>query len=310
MGSRIQPNHGGSGKPHSRRSRPKPPPKKAISYRPIQSVAELLLYLSGDKIACLICGGEYKSLGHHLSIAHSISPKQYKIDFNIPVTRSLCGEDLKERKKAITERTWQESPKMEGVRKLLKENIVNLHGTMHKSKSTLVHRPELNAEQVTFARINIKLAKKVQDAAVGEKYRAVYLAAIQSAIEQGTTLYEQIRHTGQIYSFARRNPDDVEFNDLLAQVKKPNQLAPGEGTFEKPCDHCGKIYQARVRPEKPSRFCSRSCASAIRKETRLTKHCAVCNKAISMTPSDYKKLSTCGDKKCKSEHIRRRYRLA
>ena len=78
MGSRNKPNHGGSGSSHSRKGRPKPAPPKDVKYGKIETLDELNLYLSGAKIACLLCGTEHRSLGHHLSRSHSMSSRAYK----------------------------------------------------------------------------------------------------------------------------------------------------------------------------------------------------------------------------------------
>ena len=105
MGSRKQPVWGGSGLPHTRRSKPKPAQEQAIQYAPIETIDQLNLYLSGDKITCLLCGKEYKSLGHHLQRSHSMSSREYKVRFNIPVCKSLVGDGLKKIKKSM--KTWR-----------------------------------------------------------------------------------------------------------------------------------------------------------------------------------------------------------
>lgn len=212
MGSRTKPNWGGSGEPYSRKSRPKYDNHKEISYKPINSIEELELYLSGDKIACLLCGSEHKSLGHHLSRTHSMAPRDYKEQFNIPVTRSLVGADLKARKKAITERIWRECPQMEKVRKGLLNNLDRLDGTKHKTKSTL---PAIRNRK------QIKEIKKIQLDSAKDKYRTIYLDIINQAINNEVTLYSIKNNTHQIYNFAKRYPEDIEFSERLALVKKP-----------------------------------------------------------------------------------------
>ncbi len=213
MGSRTSPNHGGSGLPHSRICRPKPQPAEPIKYEPIRTLHELELYLSGLKIACLICGIECKSLGHHLSQSHSMSSKDYKVMFNIPVTRSLCCQDLKERKRKITQGFWQDNPKRESVRCLLKSNIKNLDGYKHKSKSTI--QPSKESRLIA--------AKKRSDA-FRKKYREIYLSIIDNAINSGETIYQLTLNTSckpqAIYSFAERNNDDSYFCERLALARQ------------------------------------------------------------------------------------------
>jgi len=217
MGSREQPNHGGSGKPYSRKSRPSPPRAEDIKYGPIKSLAELEVYLSGNKITCLICGSDYKSLGHHLSITHALGAKEYKEMFNIPVTRSLSGEGTKDLRSGIAKKMWSENPLMESVRQRLKDNIHLLDGTLHKSKSSIVR--ELNAASV-------KKAKEIQTKLGQAKYREVYLALINKSITENVTLYHLVgTKVFQIYSFARRHQNDSEFIERLTIARKMHERA-------------------------------------------------------------------------------------
>lgn len=287
MGSRNKPNHGGTGLPHTRKSRPKKKPVYNDLGVPIKTVEELDLYLSGDKIRCLICGGEYKSLGHHLSRTHSLGAREYKEKFNIPVTRSLCGDDLKERKSAISKGIWKESAKMEGVRKSLKENISRLDGTKHKSKSTIP------AQQNGMKLKKIGAAQREKQKI---KYREIYISEIKEAIRKGETLYRVAKSSYQIYQFARKNPKDAEFIELLNRLKKPDHLDAGQGSFERLCDYCKKPYKTWTK--RPAKTCSRECSAAL-KVNRVKKECIVCGNEMMLTPSNAKRLTTCGSDKCK-----------
>lgn len=248
MGSRTQPNHGGSGYSHSRKSRPKPEDAKAIRYGKIETLAELELYLSGAKIACLLCGKEFKMLGRHLGRSHAISARQYKEDFNIPVTRSLSCADLREQKRQIMKKTWAENPKMEGVRESLKANISRLDGTKHKTKSSI-------PSKVTKARAAV--LKQLQSDTIRIRFRAVYMEKIAEAILADVTLYTVYKKTHQVYAFAERNPDDIEFINAFAKVKKPEQLESGKGKIELVCVDCGEKYMTRVDRQAKNCGCKR-----------------------------------------------------
>jgi hypothetical protein len=50
---------------------------------------EVLNYLSGSMVECLLCGKKYRSLAAHLSKTHKMPAKQYKLLFNIPLTLTL-----------------------------------------------------------------------------------------------------------------------------------------------------------------------------------------------------------------------------
>lgn len=250
MGSRTSPNHGGSGAPHSRITRPNNQITKTFKSEPIKTPAELDLYLSGDKIACLICGGEYKNLGIHLSNSHSIGSKEYKERFNIPVTRSLCGQDLINRKREIMSRAWEENPKMDAVRDLLKKNISNLDGAKHKSKSSIAKQQ---------SQINAIKMKAVQTETINERFRDKYIGIIKEAIEKKCTIYKLFKHTHSIYKFAKAHPDDAEYKELLESVPKPTQAPAGGGKEARLCPRCGETFMARK--DRNEKFCPKKCTN-------------------------------------------------
>ena len=209
MGSRDKPNRGGSGQPFSRLPKNKII-KKSIRYGAIKTKAELEEYLSHDLIVCLICGGEFKSLGHHVRRAHLMSSKEYKIQFNIPTTTSLAGKDLQERKKALSKEQWESNPKMVGVRELLKESGKHLNDFSHRTKST---NPDLITTEA------LKKGRLKQSETDRVKYRAIYLEVINEALDANKTLYAIKKHITEIYAFAKRWPLDAEYLEKLKQVK-------------------------------------------------------------------------------------------
>ena len=289
MGSRTKPNHGGSGAHSSRKSRPSIDSKKEFKSEPIKNEEELNRYLDADKIACLICGKEYKSLGHHLSRSHSTSARDYKVAFNIPVTKSLVGNDLKRIKSEISKKTWRENPAMEGVRSKLKDNIVEL-----QKKATSADRK--SSIPAMASKVRIKGAKKIQAESDRVNYRRIYLAEIEKAINEGKTLYSVAKSSHQIYEFSKRHPKDEEFSRLLSKVKKPDQLEAGTGKVLTSCKCCNKRFMTSVK--RPSLACSRECSSKLRM-VRVPKNCANCGIEMMLTPSDYKKIKNCRSDKCK-----------
>lgn len=58
---------------------------------------ELNDYLSGHRITCLLCGKDYKALGHHLLKIHEMSSEDYKAKYGIPFTRGLTCESTFEK---------------------------------------------------------------------------------------------------------------------------------------------------------------------------------------------------------------------
>lgn len=78
---------------HKSEVRPKPltPAELAKFSQPFQTMDEVKDYLSGDTIACLICGKQNLSLPKHLYAAHDISPSEYRRQFGIPLSFALMA---------------------------------------------------------------------------------------------------------------------------------------------------------------------------------------------------------------------------
>jgi len=70
--------------------------RKVMPGYPIEKVfqtkEEIDLYLSGDKIICLLCGRSFKSLCSHLGI-HGTNVEAYKEQYGLPYLRGLSGEN-------------------------------------------------------------------------------------------------------------------------------------------------------------------------------------------------------------------------
>lgn len=57
---------------------------------PFKYMEEISKYLEGDKITCLLCGKQYKSLNPHLKV-HNYDVKRYQEKYGIPYKYGLCG---------------------------------------------------------------------------------------------------------------------------------------------------------------------------------------------------------------------------
>lgn len=290
MGSRTKPIHGGSGLPHSRIGRPAPPLPKAVHYGPISSVDELERYLDAPKIACLLCGREFVGLGWHISKSHSMSPYDYKVKFNIPVTRSISGTGLIEMKKAITEKTWQDNPKMEDVRTSLKKNISNLDGYKHRTKSVLRDRNYVRRPKVHRVLIN---------------YRDRYIKTLKSAIGFQRNLQEQCAidgyRPGNLRAFIHNNPLDGEVIGLFAQHKTVMVEVHEKSLTHAACDRCGTVFQrppSHLKRTEGAVYCSREC-TWFAKRNRMETNCVVCKTIMIQTPAMAKRVITCS-KECSS----------
>jgi predicted transcriptional regulator len=58
-----------------------------------------------DEVICLICNKGFKTLKRHLQMAHQLTDKEYRTQFNIPASQSLVAKNYsEERKKAALDR--------------------------------------------------------------------------------------------------------------------------------------------------------------------------------------------------------------
>jgi hypothetical protein len=67
---------------------------------PFQTMREVDDYLSGNTIACLICGKSLQRLNIHLQKVHGTTPVEYRAQFGIPFSRSLTSEPSRAKSRA------------------------------------------------------------------------------------------------------------------------------------------------------------------------------------------------------------------
>ena len=63
--------------------------------KPFRTIEEVNDYLSEDKVQCLLCDKWYIHLGIHIGKSHTLTPREYKIKFNIPLKKGLAGISLR-----------------------------------------------------------------------------------------------------------------------------------------------------------------------------------------------------------------------
>jgi len=54
-----------------------------------------------DKIICMICGKEMKTLARHLKTAHGLKPTEYRKQFDIPRTQPLAARNYSESRRQM-----------------------------------------------------------------------------------------------------------------------------------------------------------------------------------------------------------------
>ncbi len=132
LGSRMRGNMGGSGAAKTRQDWAihKHNPKNLLVNGAFKSRGDIDLYLSSPLIICLECGQDCRSLGHHLSRTHSMSSKEYKRKYNIPLGLSLRCESTRSLSSKNMTNWWKVVPdsekRRESLRQHAKEKLVNV----------------------------------------------------------------------------------------------------------------------------------------------------------------------------------------
>ncbi len=76
-----------------------------------------------DKVICMICGKEMKTLARHLKTAHDMKPGEYRKQFDIPRTQPLAA------------RAYSESRRQMAVDRGLGENLAKARAARAKKKT-------------------------------------------------------------------------------------------------------------------------------------------------------------------------------
>ncbi|HEY7746976.1 MAG TPA: MucR family transcriptional regulator [Desulfuromonadales bacterium] len=75
-----------------------------------------------DKVVCMLCGKEMKTLARHLKTAHGLKPGEYRKQFDIPRSQPLAA------------RSYSESRRQMAVERGLGENLAKARAARGKGK--------------------------------------------------------------------------------------------------------------------------------------------------------------------------------
>jgi len=75
-----------------------------------------------DKVVCMLCGKEMKTLARHLKTAHDLKPGEYRKQFDIPRTQPLAA------------RAYSESRRQMAMERGLGENLAKARAARGKAK--------------------------------------------------------------------------------------------------------------------------------------------------------------------------------
>lgn len=74
------------------------------------------------KLECLICGKNYSSLAHHLSLVHKVSKQEYISRFNLSKDfKFTSNEYTKKMSDTITNNFWNDSRKLEAKQRMINQ---------------------------------------------------------------------------------------------------------------------------------------------------------------------------------------------
>lgn len=99
-----------------------------------------------DKIICLLCQKEMKTLTRHLKTFHNMKPSEYRKQFGIPRTQALAAK------------SYSESRKEMAIARGLGEKLVNARA-IKAAKATKVAKAVGNASKMEKAAATVKPAK-------------------------------------------------------------------------------------------------------------------------------------------------------
>lgn len=78
---------------------------------------ELSQAFGKDKVYCMVCGKGFTTLKKHISVSHSLSPKDYRKKFNVPTKTALVAKNYSEQKKKIAQKLGLAEKLAEGRKK-------------------------------------------------------------------------------------------------------------------------------------------------------------------------------------------------
>jgi hypothetical protein len=86
---------------------------------------------AGGRLQCLECGRWYRALGQHVRVKHGLTARQYKAEYQLPTSRGLVADDLREAFAVRQRRRIAQEP---GVAEALREGTALLSGRSVKAR--------------------------------------------------------------------------------------------------------------------------------------------------------------------------------
>lgn len=93
-------------------------------------------YLNADRIVCLLCGNDFRSLEPHLSRAHEMSADEYREKYGLPYRRGLCCADFSERKSEQAKQMFGENRERQMAALMAAKAVQAVNGNPQRNKPT------------------------------------------------------------------------------------------------------------------------------------------------------------------------------
>jgi len=160
-------------------------------------------YFVGDKIICLLCGKNYRSLGNHLRVSHETTIDDYKKKYGILWGKSLICNELTDIRSKLAKKTIADGKlipqTLEGRRKLAElarkskrkprnlklhkvssQDNIKKYNDLHGFDGSVTKEKEKNRTKLGTPEFKKKMAERPQCNFFGEKYKYFWIGKKQT----------------------------------------------------------------------------------------------------------------------------------
>ena len=86
--------------------RPPAPSPASAPHGPLKPAVHVSRSRAPDRLTCLVCGEQLRTLARHIGAAHGLSPEEYRQAFRLPRSYALVASETSARQSAGSERRW------------------------------------------------------------------------------------------------------------------------------------------------------------------------------------------------------------
>ena len=86
--------------------RPPAPSPASAPHGPLKPAVPVSRSRAPDRLTCLVCGEQLRTLARHIGAAHGLSPEEYRQAFRLPRDYALVASETSARQSAGSDRRW------------------------------------------------------------------------------------------------------------------------------------------------------------------------------------------------------------